>query len=45
MTDDFEKLQEALAEIEQLRQENAHLKTVVKESPPPPVIKPNIKVH
>jgi hypothetical protein len=37
MTDDFEnlqkKLQEALIEIEQLRQENAQLKTVFKESP------------
>ena len=49
MTDDFEnlqkKLQEALIEIEQLRQENAQLKTVFKESPSPLVIKPKVKVH
>lgn len=49
MTDDFEnlqkKLQEALIEIEQLRQENVQLKTVFKESPSPLVIKPKVKVH
>jgi hypothetical protein len=49
MTDDFEnlqkKLQEALIEIEQLRQENAQLKTVFKESPSPSAIKPKVKVH
>ena len=49
MTDDFEnlqkKLQEALTEIDQLRQENSQLKTVFKESPSPSVIKPKIKVH
>jgi hypothetical protein len=49
MTDDFEnlqkKLQKALTEIEQLRQENAQLKTVFKESPSPSVIKPKVKVH
>ncbi len=49
MTDGFEnlqkKLQEALTEIEQLRQENAQLKTVFKKSSSPSVIKPKAKVH
>ena len=49
MTDDLEslkeKLQEALAEIDLLRKENAQLKQAYIESPASPVIKPNIKVH
>jgi hypothetical protein len=49
MTDDLESLkktlQEALVEIDQLRQENAQLKQAHIESPTSSVTKPNIKVH
>jgi len=49
MTDELEslkqQLQEALAEIDQLRQENAKLKQSVKASPSPSVIRHNIQIH
>ncbi len=49
MTDDLEnlkkELQEALTEIDQLRQENAQLQQATKESPSSSVIKHNIQIH